>query len=503
VAGRGLGGIDPDSLQSTVAEVAAAYRGAHVHIASPAGELDQTASAVGLTLDEPATVTAILAVDRGTSIFTRPFRWLRSLFVSRAAPLVFHVDHAQLTQGVSELWQANHIEPVEPGITNSGTTMAATPSAPGADIDLDALASSLMAAADTGTTPISVSVAPVATNPRFTDQDAVALAAQATKITQAPLVVQVNGKAVTMQPTTTRSWLGSVAGVASLDIQVDQAKLVADIAKVGGQVGTEPTPVSFAVAGDQVQINDGQNGSVCCAPDSGARVVAALQAGQTSVALDVIPQPPAHDRAWADSLGIHEVIGSFTTHHPCCAPRVVNIHQMADAVRGMLIEPGQTFSLNDRVGQRTAEKGYVEAPVIYDSVMSSDIGGGVSQFATTLFNAAFFGGLDYGEYQSHSEFIDRYPYGREATVSWTSPDLQIKNTTPYGVLIWTSYDGTSITVTLYSTRFAAGDQTGQSREPKGPCTRVTTDRTRTYVDGHTAVDHVYALYQPAEGVKCP
>ena len=106
-------------------------------------------------------------------------------------------------------------------------------------------------------------------------------------------------------------------------------------------------------------------------------------------------------------MGIIEPIGSFTTRHPCCAPRVSNIHKMADAMRGQLIEPGQTLSLNDRVGQRTAEKGYVEAPVIYEAVMSSDIGGGVSQFATTLFNAAFFGGLDFGTYQSHSEFIDR------------------------------------------------------------------------------------------------
>ena len=212
VAGRGLGGLDADGLRSTVAEVAAAYRDAHVHISSPAGDLDQTAAAVGLTLDEPATVSAILAVDRGSSVWTRPLRWLRSLFVSRAAPLVFHVDQAQLTTGVSPLWQANHVEPVEPGIAPSGATMAATPSAQGEDIDLEALAGQLVAAAATGTTPISVDVAPVPTNPRFTDQDAVTLAAQATDITRSPLAVQVNGRSVAMQPTTVRSWLRSVAG---------------------------------------------------------------------------------------------------------------------------------------------------------------------------------------------------------------------------------------------------------------------------------------------------
>jgi vancomycin resistance protein YoaR len=84
------------------------------------------------------------------------------------------------------------------------------------------------------------------------------------------------------------------------------------------------------------------------------------------------------------------------------------------------------------------------------------------------------------------------------------PDLVIRNNTPYGIMIWTSYTDTSLTVSLWSTTFAKGEQTNQTKEPKGPCTRVTTERTRTFVsDGHTEVDKVYALYQPADGVKCP
>jgi vancomycin resistance protein YoaR len=135
-------------------------------------------------------------------------------------------------------------------------------------------------------------------------------------------------------------------------------------------------------------------------------------------------------------------------------------------------------------------------------VFIETVGGGVSQFATTLFNAAFFAGLDIPAYQSHSIYISRYPFGREATLSWPKPDLVISNSTPYGVLVDASYTSSSITVTLWSTRFAAGEQTNQSQAPSGNCTRVTTERTRTYADGHTAIDHVYATYRPEEGVKC-
>ena len=108
---------------------------------------------------------------------------------------------------------------------------------------------------------------------------------------------------------------------------------------------------------------------------------------------------------------------------------------MADIVRGSIIEPGATFSLNDTVGRRTIEKGFVEAPVIdAEYKFSKDVGGGVSQFSTTLFNAAFFAGLDIPTYGMHGIYISRYPYGREATLDFPSLDLKVRNSTPYGVL---------------------------------------------------------------------
>jgi vancomycin resistance protein YoaR len=181
---------------------------------------------------------------------------------------------------------------------------------------------------------------------------------------------------------------------------------------------------------------------------------------------------------------------------------VTNIHKIADIVRGHVILPGETFSVNDFVGKRTKEKGFVDAPVIYNATHDHDIGGGVSQFATTMFNAAFFAGLELTEYQSHSLVISRYPRGREATISWPAPDLKVTNSTPYGVLIWPTYDETSLTVHLYSTHFVDVEAQPTSDARSGRCTRVTTPRLRTYLDGHTAEDKVFALYQPADGVRC-
>src|SRR3546814_12973131 len=113
-----------------------------------------------------------------------------------------------------------------------------------------------------------------------------------------------------------------------------------------------------------------------------------------------------------------------------------------------------------------------------------------------MFNAAFFAGLDIDEYQAHSEYFDRYPRGREATMGFPSPDLRFTNNTPYGILIWTSYTDTSLTVTLYSTPYATAEQTAISEGTTGRCRTVVPTRTRPFPDGHTEDDTFRARYRP-------
>jgi vancomycin resistance protein YoaR len=295
------------------------------------------------------------------------------------------------------------------------------------------------------------------------------------------------------------------------------------LAQLLPDAGTKPVDAGFTVSGGAVSITPSKTGTACCDAGSVDALDAALRdpaLRAEPVALPLKTVEPSLDEAAARKLGIVQQVSTFTTPHNPGEPRVTNIHLMADTVRGTVIPPGGTFSLNGIVGQRTKEKGYVEAPVIGgDYTFDTDVGGGVSQFSTTMFNAAFFAGLDIPEYFMHGLYISRYPYGREATLSWPSPDLKVKNTTPYGVLVWPTYTDSSITVTLYSTKYlSSSDQTGQTKVESpakppagaaadtpnpGPCESVTTERTRVYLDGRTVVDHFYGLYAPAEGWSCP
>jgi len=263
--------------------------------------------------------------------------------------------------------------------------------------------------------------------------------------------------------------------------------------------------VQFVVGFDaELYLLGALEGTECCAADSADRLMEARRDG-TDAVITVFPveEGDREGLAWAEALGIKEVVGEFTTNFTANQTRNINIARIAELTRGAVIEPGETFSINDYVGRRTTEDGFVAAGVISNGVFSSSVGGGISQYATTLFNAAFFAGLDFGEYQSHSIYISRYPYGREATVSFPAPDLQIVNTTPYGVLLWPTTTEDSITVRLYSTQWVKGEQTGQTERTEGTsCTRVTTQRTRTWVDDNrTEVDTVTARYRP-EGIRC-
>jgi vancomycin resistance protein YoaR len=161
----------------------------------------------------------------------------------------------------------------------------------------------------------------------------------------------------------------------------------------------------------------------------------------------------------AEDLGIKELLYRATTFYPCCGDqtnlnRINNIHLIADAVDGAIVLPGETFSLNEHVGQRTVEKGYAEAgAIIGDEVECCDhpenIGGGVSQFTTTLYNAIFFSGLEDVEHTPHTLYFARYPEGREATLGYPSPDLKFRNSTENAIYIRTWHTDDSVSVEFY------------------------------------------------------
>jgi vancomycin resistance protein YoaR len=162
-------------------------------------------------------------------------------------------------------------------------------------------------------------------------------------------------------------------------------------------------------------------------------------------------EEPRFTTAEAEAMGPFKKVSQFTTKHSPGGgnDRVTNIHRFADIVNGAVVWPGDTFSLNDHVGRRTEAKGFVPAGMLINGRLADAVGGGVSQFATTFYNAVFFGGYEDVTHKPHSRYFSRYPEVNEATISWPAPDLVFRNNSEAPVFIKTQYTNSSITVKFF------------------------------------------------------
>jgi vancomycin resistance protein YoaR len=144
---------------------------------------------------------------------------------------------------------------------------------------------------------------------------------------------------------------------------------------------------------------------------------------------------------------IGKYVTSFNSNNK---KRTNNINLAAAAINNYVLFPGEKFSFNQVVGKRTAGKGYLPAPVIIRGEFSEDIGGGICQVSTTLFNAVDNAGLQIIQRFSHSRKVPYIPPGRDATVSWYGPDFVFKNKYNQPILIQAKTLGNKLIVKIYS-----------------------------------------------------
>lgn len=144
------------------------------------------------------------------------------------------------------------------------------------------------------------------------------------------------------------------------------------------------------------------------------------------------------------------IASSKTSYASSPAERVNNIELASKSINGKLIMPGDVFSLNETLGERTLEKGYKIAPVIEEGDFKSGIGGGICQVSSTLYNAVLRSGLSIIERESHSLPVSYIGLGLDATVSWGSIDFKFKNTLDYPIFIESYTKNKALYINLYS-----------------------------------------------------
>ena len=500
VAGVEVGGMPPEEATEKLEPVRRDLAATVIELLFQDRTITVTAEDLGISLDAERTLAE---ADEPPPPVVRPAAWLFDLFATREVEPAVTTDVDRLQSAVTP-----YTDPETPRITLVDGVFWAVRTTEVPMPDMELLASMLERAvleAEGGTARVEVPIAGMVPADPIALDSAISLAEQANAITAGGVSLGLEGveETFTISEAALRQFIVLEGQGRETRLAVDD-RIADTIASLFAGIGGEGEPAKITLDQDgSVLILGGEQGFGCCRNDAPEVLLAGLVENQPVVVLPAALVPHPNGREWAASLGISEVVGAFTTNFKAGQDRVINIARIAALTRGVIIEPGERFSVNEFVGPRTLAKGFVPAGMIRNGVFVDSVGGGISQYATTLFNAAFFAGLDFIEYQSHTIYLSRYPYGREATVSHPAPDLVLENNSPYGVMLWPTTNDTSITVRLYSTPWVQVEQTNQwTRQVGTSCTHVTTERTRTFLqDGRTEIDTVWAQYRP-EGIKC-
>lgn len=440
--------------------------------------------ATGLSLDLEYLTDRVMAVGREGNAVYQFLHWLTHIFATTQIPPAGNVD-PEAMKALFDEWDADVIsEPVSLGgiVIQDGTP---TPVYPETGIGLDRTRSAeiirsalLEVEFSNHDLPTQVIV------PSLTDEDIERAVGEASQLIGEPITLVHDSKSVVFTPSQLAgAYVAEVVGGGSPQIihKFDPAVIDTYLEPVRGDFEAAPVDARFSIDGDSISIVPGRNGTRIDETETAQKLI---QSGMTSGRTGVLPvvegAEPDTTTAELEEMNITHLVSQFTTHHSCCQDRVTNIQLMADTIDGTILRPGEVFSINGFVGERTLEKGYLPAGTIVAGELEDTVGGGVSQFATTMYNAVFWGGYQDVEHRPHSYYFSRYPEGIEATVNWTTPDLRFRNNTDGAILIDTRHTDTSITVRIFGNndgRTVRGQQVnGQTRievvSAGGPAARV-------------------------------
>jgi vancomycin resistance protein YoaR len=216
------------------------------------------------------------------------------------------------------------------------------------------------------------------------------------------------------------------------------------------RVGRPARDASFYASGERVSIIPARDGVELNVPVTARALLKAATRPTNRVAkLELVRSAPELSTKKALAMGIDTRMAGYRTYYSGTTDRITNLQLGVRALDDTLVPPGGTFSLNDVIGERTVERGFRPAPVIIGNEYAEEVGGGTSQVATTVFNAAWEAGLQITERHPHSLYISRYQLGRDATVYWPALDLKFLNDTKNWVLVKGYAESDAIYVVIY------------------------------------------------------
>lgn len=393
----------------------------------------------GLTLNYQKAVDGI--PDASYNPVTRLFSFVKA---TKEIPVAVDIDDTALDGALERVKNELSFAPKDGMLELNNGQLKVTKPVLGQTVEPDDLKNSIT---ENWLDPAGVEVEPVEVEPAINDDAIEAMrTGDVAKALDNPLTINgENNVAGTLRKDEIAQFVSIEAKDAKLELKVDtpKAQQLFEERMDGAQVPGQNAKISFS--GDKMNVTPSVDGSIIDWEKTMKDFDKRVKGDERTWDADYKPDPAEYTTEMAEKATFNDTVSEFSTGGFSGASGE-NIRRVAAQVDGAVVNPGETFSLNGYTGPRGTAQGYVESGIIINGHSGTAVGGGISQFATTLYNAAYFAGFEDVAHTPHSYYISRYPAGREATVYEGSIDLQFKNTTNTPVRIETDFGGGKITV---------------------------------------------------------
>jgi vancomycin resistance protein YoaR len=481
-------------------------------------------SKAGITFDAEATVGRVTGFTLDPTLI-----WHRLFGADEVAPAI-DVDEQKFDSATAKVTESLGVDPTNAELSFEKTTPKVKDGKAGQSVD----AGQVREAIDEHwlRTDGALPVEPDEVTPDITTAEAKDMAAGFAKdavtkdvtITAKPgkdADSSVKGGKLSVSPKTIAKTLTFKAEDKRLVPVFDQDALQESVLAANKDIGRPAKDASFTIKGGKPQVVPAENGVGIKAKELTSAVTDVINGKDDDPTVTLASVKPEFTTKDAKKADVSSPVSHFSTGYNSEPNRDTNLKVATKKVSGTVLQPGEQFSLNEALGQRTAANGYKQAGVISNGQMKEDFGGGVSQVSTTLFNAAFFAGFDLDEHRAHSRYISRYPEGRETTLDWSSIDLKFTNTAKTPVVLDMYLKGGEVHakvfgVKKYDVSASASDRfnhtspgtvtesgpTCAPQAPKGGWSIKITRKLKDIDTGRTTKDGFTTVYRPVNKVEC-
>ena len=413
-------------------------------IKTPQGVVTVLPQQIGMELDLPGSVNGI---RKNMVTFIKS-----SLLPTELKPSI-SINENTLKFALTRVVQQNTNSPINATLTTQGGKVVSTEAVDGTEIDWEKTQKSLRDSwlHQGRQAEIVISYIP----PKVSNEDVNKVRSNLAELAiAAPITIKIGSREVKISPEVIGTALEFVPNKEKLESKFDEQVIISEITRQIPNIKTTASDAQFEFNGNKITILSAQEGIKFMPGQLDAAFSPVFRQKKNRVVnLDSAVIKPIITTESLAALGIKEQLSSFRQDFDYMPYREINVAQASKYLDGIILKPGEIFSMNQTIKERTSQNGYIKGIYIGEGGrFAYGLGGGVSIITSATWTAAFYAGLERIEQRAHSVHIARYTPGLEATVSWPKLDLKFRNNTTGNILIKSRPARDSITISMYGSK---------------------------------------------------